>query len=161
MPKPNPPYILTTQKDVAAVFGVNLRSVRNWTQDGMPGTTGNYDLREIIKWWAQSADRVRHMRGKGIPIAGDGVDWDDRYREMRARLAELDLKLKTGELLPREDVEAGQVKKIQAVKSAFLFLPQKLAPRLFGQEIPDIEREVREEIEDIIRGFAGEREDTQ
>lgn len=47
-------FIVTSQDAVGAFFGVGRRRAQDWSNEGMPGETGHYDLREIFKWWLEN-----------------------------------------------------------------------------------------------------------
>lgn len=43
-------WVATTQRDVAAFFGVALPTIQLWVKHGMPGQRGFYDLPSIYRW---------------------------------------------------------------------------------------------------------------
>jgi len=148
---PSSPGIVDSQEKVAKVFGVAVRTVERWAKDGMPVTPqGRYDLLEIRAWRTIKNQRKNSGTGKN-----NNVDlWDSRYRECKAKLAEIALKKAVGELLPRETVEADLVHISLTVKRAFLGLPRQVAPQLAGLEPRQIESLLSTRIQEIIGKFA-------
>ncbi len=41
---------VSSQREVAKVFGVTPKSVQDWIQQGMPGRRGEYDIAKIREW---------------------------------------------------------------------------------------------------------------
>jgi predicted NUDIX family NTP pyrophosphohydrolase len=77
-------------------------------------------------------------------------------KEIKAKLLELELKIKQGRLLPFEEIEVDRLKRISAVKRQLLGLPRKLAPRLEGKNEAERLEMIKTEIEYCIRIFSGE-----
>ncbi|MDD4940257.1 MAG: hypothetical protein PHI60_08920, partial [Candidatus Omnitrophica bacterium] len=137
-----------TVEQVAAAFGVSVRTAYNWFRDGCPKSEdGGYDLIEIQAWRS-----LRGVRRTGTQSEKD--KWDIKYREMKALLAEIEYKKRIGELIPKEEVEAGMINRITAVKMQFLALPKRVAPQLEGLTVPEREALLSDRLKEIIRGFA-------
>jgi len=81
--------------------------------------------------------------------------WDEKIRKFKATLLELETRKATGELIPREDVEKGQIARVMAIKRAFLALPSQVAPKLAMKEPREIEVIIYEAISAIVDEFAG------
>ncbi|MCX5713038.1 MAG: hypothetical protein NTY47_08325 [Candidatus Omnitrophica bacterium] len=110
---------------------------------------GMYDLLEIRAWRT-----IKNQRKKS---KGDGNNqdlWDSKYREYKAKLAEIALKKATGELIPREVIEKELVHISLTVKHAFLGLPKQVAPQLAGLEPRPIEVILSKRIKEIVSEFA-------
>jgi len=74
----------------------------------------------------------------------------------KAKLLAMDLKVRTGELIERQEIERQWVQRIQAVKRAFLGLGRKLAPQLARLKDPrKIQARIDAQIREIITTFAG------
>lgn len=147
---PNSPGVVDSQEKVAKVFGVSTRTVAYWTRDGMPTTPqGKYDLLEIRAW------RTLKKQKKGQSVKKDSLEvWDARFREYKARLAEIALKKASGELVSRAQVEKDLIHISLTVKRAFLALPRQLAPQLIGLEARQIESILASRVKEIISAFA-------
>jgi len=144
---PTPAEVVTTLMAVAKAMGVTERTVRNWRKSGMPVCPdGKYDLRAIRTWRDERA-------GKGLTGAHyrrQRDRWEAKFREVKAKLADLELKQKTGELVSRERVERRRVAQIQATKQALLAVPAAVAPQLVGLDPREIQALLRDRITDAI-----------
>mgnify|MGYP007071663192 CR=1 FL=1 len=86
------PIKITSRDQIAALFGRNLATVKDWSTGGMPGTPGNYDLGEIIRWreaWWER--RLRDATSIDPELSGGDSPALEKYREQRAELARLDV----------------------------------------------------------------------
>ena len=141
-----------SQVQVAKLFKVDTRTVRNWIDAGMPvAKKGKYNLAEIVAW--------KMMREK--PSSADAAGWIAKWHEARAcitgykaELEEMKVKEFKGALISRGEVERGLVQVSIAIKQALLALPRAIAPRLIGLEAREIETVLRERVEEIINLFA-------
>ena len=69
-----------------------------------------------IQSWKISREQ-KHKKKKSNDDDKDGLDfWDIVFRRNKAKLAEIELKQKLGELVPRQDVERDNVRKITELK---------------------------------------------
>jgi phage terminase Nu1 subunit (DNA packaging protein) len=146
------PGILATQKQVASVFRVDERTVRNWIEAGMPVKEGGkYDLAEIVAW--------KSMRDQPTSPAALSAKIEElklRMAGYKVDLVEAKVNEVKGRYFPREEVERGLVQVSIAIKRALLALPRAIAPRLVGLEPREIEAVLRERVEEIINLFAKE-----
>jgi hypothetical protein len=117
----------------------------------MPVTPkGDYDLLEIRAWRALKNNKKIVQGGK----KDKQEVWDAKFREYKARLAEIALKKAMGELIPRETVDRDLVQISLTVKRSFLSLPRQVAPQLAGLEPRQIEALLSSRIKEIIGKFA-------
>lgn len=94
--------IVKSQAEVAAFFGVSPDTAKQWKRRGMPGGKGRYPLREIARWLRESGPWKPHARptvDADPMLAGPESPALERYREARAKLAELDLAERTKTLV--------------------------------------------------------------
>jgi phage terminase Nu1 subunit (DNA packaging protein) len=148
---PNSPGTVDSQEKVAKVFGVHVRTVARWVKNGMPVTAqGKYDLLEVRAWRTLKHQKKGAAGGK----KNQEEFWDAKFREYKAKLAEISLKKSLGELIPRETVERDLVQISLTVKRAFLALPRQVAPQLAGLDPRQIEALLSIRINEIISKFA-------
>jgi phage terminase Nu1 subunit (DNA packaging protein) len=150
---PNSPGIVDSQEKVAKVFGVAVRTVERWVKEGMPITPQkDYDLLEIRAW---RLIRNQKLKSKGNK-KNDADMWDAKYREYKARLAEMAFKKAMGELIPKDIVEKELIQISIGIKMALLALPQQVASQLVGLEARQINTlltsRIKEAIQDIADG---------
>lgn len=99
------PLTVSAEKQVAAVYGVHVNTVQNWKKAPWPcGTKGPYDLAVIGKWYRERIEKERQR----LAAAGEADDSDDAdvrdWKRYRAELLRMEVELKKGELLPRDEV---------------------------------------------------------
>lgn len=147
--KPLLPGVVRTQREVAESFHVSKRAVENWVSDGMPRTEeGYYSLLDIVAW---KENKNKKKTDSNEP------DWDADYRKHKAKLAKIEYDKKIGDLISLEDVEAGRVARILAVKQSLLAFPRAVAPILAVMNEPrDIQNYLNNKIREIISQFAGQ-----
>ena len=138
-----------TQEQVAKAFKVALRTVQRWIREGMPKTPeGFYDIIEVQAW------RIMKKTHGQATTDSDKEKWDTKFRQMKALLAEMEYKKRLGELITREEVDEGRVRRILTIKGALLCLPKRLAPQVVNLEIRQAEEIIKLRIEEIINDFA-------
>lgn len=132
--------IVTTQSEVAAHFGVSRRTIADWVASGMPRRDGRYDLDEIEGWRSARIpdDTDPLLSGPGTSPALE------RYREARAKLAELDLEQRRGRL-----VDIGDLRERISMLASHLRKAAERIERLHG---PDPKRILDEALDEVERG---------
>lgn len=88
-----------TRHELAALIGVDVRTIKNLVDDGMPKEArGKYDLGVCVKWYIE--------RCVELARAGKGLNDLDLARQRKtiaeARMAELELEQLEGNLIPLE-----------------------------------------------------------
>ncbi len=117
----NESWIAKSYLKVGEFFGVKTETISAWaTKHGMPKIRkGRYDLSAIAQW------RESYLRDEVGLLDGADTPALERYRELRCQLAELELKEKKGELVPREEVEVFAVEVSQAISASVKRLEKK------------------------------------
>ena len=124
------------QIDLAALFGVTDRTIRNWDAEGLPGNGEGrgrvYDFASVLPWYVA---RVSGSRG------GDG-DLSDREREQRANadMAEMKAQEMAGFLVNAQEVQRGWTDFLTRLRTNLMGFPARLVDRLEGA------RDVREKL---------------
>ena len=143
-----PPGTARTEEEVARHFGVSTRTVQYWKKDAMPVCPdGTYDLEAISEW------RLTKIQERS-PDSSDRAKWESEYRKNKALMAEIQLKKELGQLVTRDEVEEGRVRRILTIKKALLSLPPRLAPQVVNVDVKTAEAIIRKRIEEIISDFA-------
>lgn len=117
----------TSERDVAAHFGVNQSAVQKWFRRGCPGRKSDgYDLAEIVRW-------TRQRDGGCVTLPGDPLA--ERMRLARLKTAEADATLRRitaderlGEVVSVDDVARGNVARARALRRAVDRLQSELPP---------------------------------
>jgi len=142
--------LIETQKEAAEYAGVNTRTIRRWEDEGMPKTEDDFYIRSMLDIFKAN---------KGSQITEDKArlqSAEANYKETKAKLLEIELKIKQGQLLPLEAIEKARIARILAVKRAWLGQGRKLAKRLAALKDPrKIQALLDDENRMIITGFTG------
>jgi transcriptional regulator with XRE-family HTH domain len=91
-----------TQTEVAEFFGVSIDTVKNWAKQKMPGSPRSYRLDKIAIWLRTEGPGSSRIKGEDDPLMDGDSPGLERYRMAKAKLAELDLESRKGELIDRE-----------------------------------------------------------
>jgi phage terminase Nu1 subunit (DNA packaging protein) len=143
---PDDRRIEKTQRAVAERMGVAVRTVQYWIHEGMPVLPeGQYDIDMITEW------RARRMADQ--KTEKDPQDPDVRFRTAKAKLAEMELAKRMGDLLPREEVEAQWLNVLMSLKKELLALPKALTPRLARLEAKEIQVILSQHVRGMIEAF--------
>ena len=113
-------------------------------------TAEGYYLKSILDFYKRNEgsqpdeDRKRQQKAEA------------NYKEIKAKLLEMELKVRTGQLVPVEEIDTGRVARIQALKRGLLGLGRKIAPR--AAKIKDARKLaalINKEVREMIERFAG------
>lgn len=128
---------LLTREALAERFGVDVRTITNWVQDGMPQRTKNgrpvYAWPECRDWWEKK------IRADGRATREAGGDEDRKTQMAEARLrallaeaeaAELDLSKRRGELVTLAFMREEFERVTTALRARLLAMPAAWAGRL-------------------------------
>lgn len=157
----NPGFVPTMPR-VAVELGVSERTVKLWIDKGAPGKTASgYDVEAIRAWRAEQGTpkggrpRKYGKPANGKPVDPDDMDPDRRLKLAKARMAERELAILEGKLLPSDEVEQLQIRQILTVKQRLYQLTRTIPPKLHGVEPRTMEQILREEVDAICDEFAG------
>jgi len=143
--------VFWTQAEAAQYVGRDVRTIRRWLKAGMltvkEGDRVGY-VRNILDIYRENeGQRPSEDKGRQQKAEAD-------LKEIKAKLARLELGIKEGELIPREHIETDRVARITAAKRGFLGLGRKVAARLPPRYRRAVQTQIDEEIRIIIEGFA-------
>jgi len=108
-----------------------------------------------VKAWMKEVGRT----GK----AGGDRDDDLRKQRLRAQIRkdiaqaeryEMELQIRRGELLDREDVEQGRLDRVAFARAVLLGGPARLAPDLVGLGVEEIEQQLSAWIDEALKELA-------
>jgi phage terminase Nu1 subunit (DNA packaging protein) len=142
------------QNDIAALFGVTDRTIRNWIAEGL---TGNGEGRAVTYDWPT----VLAWRDDRISGAKAGPDLTDRERKLRAEadLAEMEAAKMAGDLLDAQDVGREWGGFLSRLKVNLDGLPNRAAQGIEqGMILAEIEAVIRRELNSIRRDLVAAAE---
>ncbi len=138
--------ILLSTSKLAEIMSVSTKTVGVWERQGCPKEKrGWYDIAAVIRW-----------RGREIGVQGgtDGMaaklEADTRLKQARAAMAEQELKVKSGELIPVILVEERMAEIMVDLKNSMLTIGNNVMTELYSQ-FPDLSQQVRRLIDGYIR----------
>jgi len=133
------------------------RMIRRYIKQGLPvirdskGEIFRFKVAEVFKWYYG-------MQG----LNDDGKEyWDNEYRKNKAKLSEIELKQKKGELILLIEHEGILREMLRGIKAGFLWLPRYLAPKLYQQEPKAISEILDHELRNIINQFSRSSRDKE
>ena len=159
--------LVRTKKDLAAALGHagSLRSIYNWAKlaDFPGGKRGPWDPDAVRAWSTRrrsvtAKDRAeegtRATRIVVLPGTDPAtLDVETRFRYAKARAAELELKVREGELVEWAGVEQLLVARGNDLRKHFGGLGRKLCGRLEGKRERAIQRLIDDEIATYLAEF--------
>ena len=117
-------YTVETHVGIARFFGLGIKSIEYWSQDGMPGERGAYDLSEIAKWLQRRRWKVgeankefarNNIAQKTLPLNGDAKEpeddnpeyklWQARRMKEQAKRERLKRRVEDGELVRAREMK--------------------------------------------------------
>ena len=143
------------QNDIAALFGVTDRTIRNWNDEGLPGNGEGrgrvYDWPLVLAW--------RDARISGF--RGSGSDLSDKERKLRAEadLAEMEAAKEAGQLLDANEVQQAWEAFLSRLKVNLDGLPDRAAPLIEdGMNLAEKIAAIRRELNSVRRDLVAETE---
>lgn len=143
-------FIVKTQAELAALWGVTHGTIKEWARNGMPGKSGAYDFAAIARWRLARSER---------PASTDVAEQKKRMEV--EKLTEEIIRLKrqeseaVGELLDRRTVEVQITLLLRSVQQSLLRLPSQLRPYLpeeaAGPALAELDRLLRLALEETER----------
>jgi phage terminase Nu1 subunit (DNA packaging protein) len=130
-----------TQGEVAEFFNVSVDTVKNWAKQKMPGKPKGYRLDHIAIWLRTEGPGSKALRVQSDdPLLEDGDSPAlERYRLAKAKLAELDLETRKGQLIERD--------KARDIFSRWAVLVRRMGERLAKRFGPDAAATVNETLD--------------
>lgn len=144
------PCVVKTQKELAAILGIDKRTVERWETQGIPKTPqGYYNCIEISLW--------NEQRKKGEADDGESPNLERLIKEEKLRRERMENDAREGKLISIDEVERGRAQRIAVIKRNFMSLPRTMAPILADTIEPrEVEGLLAEQIEAICAQFAGQ-----
>ena len=141
---PIPDAAHMTASAVAKIFGIRRQSFAAWK--GCPrNSDGSYNLTDVIQWKLDGL--AAQMKARAPEPESSALE---RYREARARRAELEVGQLQDSLVDKADVEARWGRVLSHLVQSFDGMGHAIAPRLAMRHEKEIAQTVRDEVHHII-----------
>lgn len=124
-----------TARDAAKILNVSERSIHDYKKRGIPKTDDKqpkYPGREIVLWGIENG--VIDYSVSSIEEDLENIPPKERKDLAEARLKELELAKKKGELISIDEIRKENEYVLTAFKNKSLAIPSKIAPALVGIE---------------------------
>ena len=135
-----------TRTETAQLAGVSLRSISNWLLEGLPqNEDGSFSGPRVVQWLVSRVEDK--VAGAGMPAATvEAQRWLTKFREERARLAEIERKRVEEKLISRDEASQEWAGIVSAVMSSLEIFADRLPPVLIGRNRVEMFEIIRDEI---------------
>lgn len=136
---------IKTQVKLAEVMGVDRKTIKRWREDKTfpdPMPDGRWDVVAIRDWRERKRNAV-----DGTVEEQSKAEGEARRVWLQVQKLEHDLEIATGSYMSVEEVQSEVARMVQQARTAFLALPDKLAPIVIGMKTTEAHSRIREEID--------------
>lgn len=157
MAKTNPSPAAADIVDAAKlgrVLGISRATIANLATDGvLPRVDrGRFDLSAAVQ--AYLRHKLMQAQASDITVRSLAAE-RSRLARLKADAVERDAKVKSGELVPADTIEAAWLSVAGVVRARLLLLPTKVAPRIVAVETPaEAQALLRKEINAALAAIA-------
>lgn len=149
------PGEVKTLREVAKAFGKSVKTIADWRSGGMPGSRGHWNLIDIKAWDDERrADPVSLSDDLDDDSSVPGASKSpalEKLRTQKARLAELDVLQREGELLPVVEHQQIWATRVVMFRHALRSLAKKIAP-----DNPALRKVINRHVDKLLRDLATE-----
>lgn len=134
--------ILLSTSKLAEVMGVSIKTIGVWEQKGLS--------KERRGWW-DIAKAIAWRNGQnGPPVIANKMEAETRLKIAKASLAELELQLKNGELIPLSIVNERLGTLFSEIRTSFLSIGDYIMAETYTQ-YPELAPQARRMIDIYVR----------
>ena len=148
--------ITVPSKTLEALFGVKDRTIRDLADKGIVAR----DSHGKYLFWNSAKGYITALKianaGKAHQKSVDGeeiLDWEEekaQHEKIKRQITEIKLQLIKGQVHKAEDIEAVMTDMFTKFRSKMTALPSKLAKKLEGKQRAEIQRILKEEIDNAL-----------
>lgn len=148
--------ITVPSKTLEALFGVKDRTIRDLADKGIitRDSHGKYLFWNSAKGYITALKIVNAGKAPQKSVDGEEVlDWEEekaQHEKIKRQITEIKLQLIKGQVHKAEDVEAVMTDMFTKFRSKMTALPSKLAKKLEGKQRAEIQRILKEEIDNAL-----------
>lgn len=150
----------------AKTFGVSVKTVSAWVDRGCPfvqkgekGTEWLFDTAAVFRWHMQNVASP----GDTAPQADDQTVEPANYEKARARkmmaeaaIAEIDLDIKAGTVVPIDMVLGAMADEYATVRSRLAALPGMIAPKLDATRATEFLPKIAHAVDDVLKELSAD-----
>lgn len=139
--------LLVTTGMLADIMHVSTHTVGVWERQGCPKEKrGWYDIKAVVGW----RGRLLGVQGGEDNTVTAKLTADTRLKEAKAKMAELELQQKSGELVPLALVEQVVGEKFADIRTSMLSIGDLIMAEMYSQ-YPELAQQARRVIDGHIR----------
>lgn len=148
--------ITVPSKTLEALFGVKDRTIRDLADKGIVArdSHGKYLFWNSAKGYITALKIANAGKTPQKPVDGEEIlDWEEekaQHEKIKRQITEIKLQLIKGQVHKAEDVEAVMTDMFTKFRSKMTALPSKLAKKLEGKQRAEIQRILKEEIDNTL-----------
>lgn len=148
--------ITVPSKTLEALFGVKDRTIRDLADKGIVArdSHGKYLFWNSAKGYITALKIANAGKVPQKPVDGEEIlDWEEekaQHEKIKRQITEIKLQLIKGQVHKAEDVEAVMTDMFTKFRSKMTALPSKLAKKLEGKQRAEIQRILKEEIDNAL-----------
>ncbi len=144
-----------SSKTLEALFGVKDRTIRDLSEKGIVkrDSHGRYLFWNSAKNYITALKVARAGKVNPMQTKEEDLDLDQekaQHEVLKRQITEIKLQLIKGQVHKAEDVEAVMTDMFEKFKSKMTALPSKLAKRLEGKQRTEIQRILKQEIDNAL-----------
>lgn len=121
--KKNKKPFVCSMYDLMALFGVSHETIASYTRNGMPRSSGGYDVKACLDWWLENI-----YKGKAEERDDSMTEHKRRYWKEKADQIELQNAAQRKEYIKRQDVESGLTELVVNLRGSLLSWPSRVFP---------------------------------
>ena len=123
----NPVNLDLSSKQACDLYDCSRATLANWVKNGLPKSENGYPLKGGVHW------HIKRQTAAGSDK--DSKYWQKEFRKFKAQLAEIDLKIKRGDLVAHADVLSALKEMQNYVKKHLRLIPRIAPERMIGQDV--------------------------
>lgn len=148
--------ILASSSTMADIMHVSTNTLGMWERQGCPKEKrGWYDIKAVVGW----RGRLIGVQGGADNSVTAKMEADTKLKQAKAKMAELELQQKSGELVPLALVEQVVGEKFADIRTSMLSIGDLIMAEMYSQ-YPELAQQARRVIDGHIRKALEEIADT-
>lgn len=138
-------------RDIADLFGVNPRQVREWAKEGCPKVSyGRWNLKDVLQWYLA---RIRSQSDR-TEASAEFDKHKAKYWEAKADRERIAADKTLGKLIDKAEVVKQWTARVVEVTAGLEAFAKRLPPRLVGKKQAEMTRIIKDEVWNLRDQYA-------
>lgn len=131
--------LLASVGQLAHLFGVTDRTIRNWVEKGCPRlSNGKYDLKAVLEWWLENI--------YGTAMTPETEDVKLEYWRWKKEAERIKVQTLEGSLMSEEQIVQEWSARMAEITNGLQALSRRIPPMIDGKSKSDQQRIIDEEV---------------